>query len=123
MFCDFDVTPGPPRDVFLFLASERASDFCRGTKNQRARRNFLAEGDQYVRADDGARADFRAVENDCAHADKDFVMDSAGVDDRTVSDRDQIANESWEDCDRHGRRRYPEGSPMTVTPGTTNAVA
>ena len=89
-----------------------------GNQGRASRRNFLAEGDQCVRADDGAGADFRAVENDCAHADKDFVVDSAGMDDRSVSDRDQLANESWEDCDRHGRRRYPECSPMTIHRGS-----
>jgi hypothetical protein len=41
MFCGFDVTPGPPRDVFLFFASERAFDFCGGTKDERAGGIFL----------------------------------------------------------------------------------
>jgi hypothetical protein len=33
-------------------------------------------------------------------------------DDRTVTDRDQFANESWENCDRHGRWRYPQCSSV-----------
>src|SRR6267154_883775 len=51
--------------------------------------------DQRVCADDGTRADFDVVENDCAHADEYFVVDLACVNDRGVPDRDQFAYGSW----------------------------
>ena len=75
-----------------------SSDNCRTTfpgepSDERAGRDLFSRRHQGVRADDGTRADFRAVENDRAHADEHFVVDRAGVDDRAVADRDQFADD------------------------------
>ena len=56
---------------------------------------FDPHRDQRVCADDGTRADFDVVENDCAHADEYFIVDFARVNDRGVPDRDQFAYACW----------------------------
>src|SRR5262249_56056308 len=60
-----------------------------------AGRDFGSYGDQCVCADDRTRADFDVVENDCAHADEDFIVDFARVNNRGVPDRNQFAYGCW----------------------------
>ena len=91
MFCSLDVAPGPARNVVLFVERELPPDFCRRAKDERAGRNAHPESDERVRADDGARADFGAVENNRAHADEDFIVDLAGVNDGAVANGDKLA--------------------------------
>src|SRR5712692_12097181 len=91
MFCSRDVAPGPAGNVVLFVERELSPDFCRRAKDERAGRNAHPESDEGVRADDGARADFSAVENNRAHADEDFIVDLAGVNDGAVANSDKLA--------------------------------
>src|SRR6266702_2919517 len=92
MFCSLDVAPGPAGNVVLFVERELPPDFCRRAKDERAGRNAHPESDERVRADDGARADFGAVENNRAHADEDFIVDLAGVNDGAVANGDELAD-------------------------------
>ncbi len=91
MFCGLDVAPGPAGNVVLFVERKLPPDFCRRAEDERAGRNFHPESDERVRADDGARADFGAVENDRAHANKDLIVDLARVNDGAVANGDELA--------------------------------
>jgi len=93
MFRGFDVAQGPAGEVFLFVECELAADFRRGTKDEGAGRNFHAEGDQRIRADDGARTNVRTIENDRPHADKNFIVDLASVHDGAVPNRDELTDD------------------------------
>src|SRR5260370_1395968 len=91
MFCSLDVAPGPAGSGSLLVERELPPDVGRRAKDERAGRNAHPESDERVRADDGARADFGAVENDRAHANKDFIVDLAGVNDSAVANGDKLA--------------------------------
>ena len=95
MFGGLDVFPGPTGETFLLIETELPAYFRGRPKNERAGRNFHSERDQRIRTDDGTRPNFGAIENDRAHADENFVVDLASVDDGAVADRDQLPQNCW----------------------------
>src|SRR5690348_13202664 len=88
-----NVLQRPMADLRLLVRGEAPNDSSRRTEDERARWHFHADSHERVCADDAARADLRAVEDDRAHSDEHFIVDRAGVDDRAVTDRDAFADD------------------------------
>lgn len=90
--CVLDIFLRPRSDRFLLVRTELPHDFSGRAKDERTRRNFCAPSDERVGTDDRPRPDHRAIENDCAHSNQHFIIDGAGVDDRTMTHRHHLTD-------------------------------
>jgi hypothetical protein len=86
----------PPFQSGTFFLRQLANYFCRRAQHERTGRNFCSLRHEGLRADERLFADDRAIQNHRAHADERFVADGAGVDNRTVTDRDPVAENARE---------------------------
>jgi len=90
----FDVAPCPAA-MSVCSSSVNCLRIFAGEPSTSEPAGFWSHSNQRVCADDGTRANFDIVENDCAHADEYFIVDLACVNVRRVPDRDQFAYACW----------------------------
>jgi len=77
-----NVLERPALDFGLLIVPQLPDDAGRRSDHKRPRRDSCSRSHERIRADNRARADFRAIENDGAHSNQHFIIEGAGVDDR-----------------------------------------
>src|SRR3954471_16701399 len=88
-----DVPIGVHLNLVEIRVAERAPHLARAAHDERPGWNLGAFGEQRPRRNDGAAADYDAVQQDGPHPNQAAVLDRAAVHDRGVADRDIVADE------------------------------
>lgn len=90
---DFDIFGGELEIGSTFVFRERTDDATGCAYNEGAFGNDHALRYKGSSSDDAAWTNLAAIEQDSTHADKDFILDGAGMHDGAMTDGDVVADE------------------------------
>ncbi len=91
-----DVVIGPGANPGDLIRAKRAYHLRWRSHDERPRRNVNTTRDKCMRADDTSFTNDRAIKDSRPHADEAVVLHGAGMEDRAMTDRDELAHAYWE---------------------------